>query len=542
MTDESPSRSPSAAPPGYRITDNVYAAMILAQAEAAEEAASAWVLAQKVSKGGQEEETEELPETRAANNAAAAGVGLDDDSLELLLGATLPPPAWPTLRITAVETLRCGAGFRDFCFVKISTTARDIVGWSEYLEERSVGVSGCIERLGQRIVGADPLRRTAIVSRLKADTRHVHGGIAWQAAAAIENALLDVCGKALGVSCATLLGGPYRTELPVYWSHCGTFRVQNHEHLHSPHTGAACPPLRSLDGVRALCQEVKASGHSALKTNIFHFSLDPYTGQREGRVYMPGFGCGMYGGRGSPELSLGRDHTLVPRLVEQMRVFRQACGDEIGLRLDLDYNFKTEGFSQIASALTPKALGGRGLDWLELDLNSPQGLRYVRERAPMPIASLESIMGRKALLPYLQAEAVDICIIDPLWNGVDEACRMASLCDTFDVNVSARNGHGWLGTAISAHFCAAIPNFLALEVDVDDVPWKDEIVIGAPPRLENGVFHLPKGPGWGVEIDEAALRRHPPLGDPERRAASGAAREESSAGGRREINKQDEGR
>ena len=53
-----------------------------------------------------------------------------------------------------------------------------------------------------------------------------------------------------------------------------------------------------------------------------------------------------------------------------MRVFRQACGDRIGLRLDLNYNFKTEGFARIASALTPAALGGRGLDWLELDLHS----------------------------------------------------------------------------------------------------------------------------------------------------------------------------
>ena len=389
--------------------------------------------------------------------------------------------------------------------------------------------------MGQRVVGADPLRRSAIVCQLKANSRRVQGGVAAQAAAAIENALLDVCGKALGVSCATLLGGPIHTELPVYWSHCGSFRVNHHAHLHSPHTGVPCPPLRSLDGVRALCQEVKASGHKGLKTNIFHFSLDPYTGQREGRVYMPGFGQGLYGGGGSPDLSLVHDYTFVPRLVEQMRVFRQACGDRIGLRLDLNYNFKTEGFARIASALTPAALGGRGLDWLELDLHSPQGLRYIREQAAMPIASLESAIGRKALLPYLQAEAVDVCIIDPLRNGVDEACRMAALCDTFDVNVAAHNHtSGWLGTAICAHFCAAIPNFQVLELDVDDVPWKDKIVVGAPPRVENGSFYLPTGAGWGVDIDEAALRRHPPLGEAERVASAMWGEEAGGAGmGRR---------
>ena len=41
----------------------------------------------------------------------------------------------------------------------------------------------------------------------------------------------------------------------------------------------------------------------------------------------------------------------------------------------------------------------------------------------MPIASLESLMGRRAILPFLEAGAVDVCIIDPLWNGVAESVR-----------------------------------------------------------------------------------------------------------------------
>lgn len=45
-----------------------------------------------------------------------------------------------------------------------------------------------------------------------------------------------------------------------------------------------------------------------------------------------------------------------------------------------------------------------------------------------------------------------------------------------------------------------------LEVDVDDVPWKDEIVTVVP-CIENGVFTLPSGPGWGVDVNEAALAK-----------------------------------
>ena len=152
------------------------------------------------------------------------------------------------------------------------------------------------------------------------------------------------------------------------------------------------------------------------------------------------------------------------------------------------------------------------MDWLELDTYSPKALRYIRDRAAMPIASLESLLGRRAILPFLEAEAVDVCIVDPLWNGVDESIKMAALCELYEVNCAAHNYHGWLGTAICAHFCAAIPNFRVLEVDVDDVPWKDEIVTTVP-CIVDGVFTLPPGPGWGVDVDEEALARHPPLRD-----------------------------
>ena len=66
-----------------------------------------------------------------------------------------------------------------------------------------------------------------------------------------------------------------------------------------------------------------------------------------------------------------------------------------------------------------------------------------------------------------------------------------------------------LASSISAHFCAAVPNFRIMETDIDSVPWRDEIVTN-PPVIENGDFILPKGPGWGMDIDEKALKKHPP--------------------------------
>jgi L-alanine-DL-glutamate epimerase-like enolase superfamily enzyme len=62
---------------------------------------------------------------------------------------------------------------------------------------------------------------------------------------------------------------------------------------------------------------------------------------------------------------------------------------------------------------------------------------------------------------------------------------------------------------MSAHFCAAVPNFRIMELDVDDVPWRDELVT-RPAGIEQGHLLVPLGPGWGAEVDEAAVKRHPP--------------------------------
>ena len=126
------------------------------------------------------------------------------------------------MKITGVETLRADAGWRIFSFLKI-TTSGGIVGWSEYNESfGSAGLSQVIEALAPSVIGKDPRRYEQIVSTLHVLTRQSRGGLNHQAIAAIENALLDIKGKELGVPVSSLFGGPVRERIPVYWSHTGT--------------------------------------------------------------------------------------------------------------------------------------------------------------------------------------------------------------------------------------------------------------------------------------------------------------------------------
>jgi L-alanine-DL-glutamate epimerase-like enolase superfamily enzyme len=62
------------------------------------------------------------------------------------------------------------------------------------------------------------------------------------------------------------------------------------------------------------------------------------------------------------------------------------------------------------------------------------------------------------------------------------------MAEVYEVNCAPHNFYGHMSTLMSTHFCVAIPNFRIMEIDIDDVPWKDDLVT-EPPRIENG-------PGW----------------------------------------------
>jgi L-alanine-DL-glutamate epimerase-like enolase superfamily enzyme len=70
-------------------------------------------------------------------------------------------------------------------------------------------------------------------------------------------------------------------------------------------------------------------------------------------------------------------------------------------------------------------------------------------------------------------------------------------------------------TLASAHFCAAIPNFLALEFHASDVPFWDDLVEGLPkPIIQNGFISLTENPGLGVQLNEYVARRYARKGEP----------------------------
>lgn len=389
------------------------------------------------------------------------------------------------MRVDRIETLHCDGGWRVFSFLKVTTDA-GLIGWSEYNEcYGSRGLTEVISGLADLVIGTDPRRVTSLSGMLQARTRQVRGGIAQQATGAIENALLDIKAKDLKVSVCDLFGGRIRDKLPLYWSHCGSYRT-----THADLIGA--PPLRCLEDVRSLGHEVASKGFTALKTNVIDFQ------QPEPRMVMPGFAWS----KGYPELNISR--AALDLMTAQLAALRDGAGPEMAIMLDLNYNFKTEGFLRAA-----RELGAFDLTWLELDISDPAALARLSNAAPMPIASGESLFGTRQYRPFLEHGAIDVAIIDVIWNGFREALGMAAMADAYELNVAPHNFFGPLATLISASFSAAIPNFRIMEMDIDDVPWRDQLVT-RPPVVQDGQLLVADAPGWGADIDEDVVRAHPP--------------------------------
>ena len=99
-------------------------------------------------------------------------------------------------------------------------------------------------------------------------------------------------------------------------------------------------------------------------------------------------------------------------------------------------------------------------------------------------------------------------MLETLSNGLSETRRIAEMAELYDVMVSPHNWMSPLGTMINAQLCAALPNVEILEIDIDDVPWKMDLLTD-PFVIEDGQLVVPDRPGWGADIVEDVVRAHP---------------------------------
>ena len=387
------------------------------------------------------------------------------------------------MKITQIETFIVDAGWRPWIFVRVDTDA-GISGWGECSDGRSpYGVTGTVRDLIPLLIGKDPRAYEMRFWDMLRGTRQSPGGIAAKAIAGVELALIDIKARALGISVIELFGGPTRDQIRLYWSHCGTSRARHHELLNTP-------PLRAIDDIAALGREVVEKGYTALKTNIV-IPGDPAS------VYFGGFG-------GTPGTTDGVVTRQLLRHIETLiGTFRDAVGPDVDINLDLNFNFKPESCMRIAQVLEQF-----DLLWLEIDMYDPDAIRQIKDATRTKICTGENLFYMREFIPYFQARAADVFMIDVPWNGFAQSKKVGDLAEAHQLNIAPHNYYSHLSTHISASLCAVLPNVRIMEIDVDDVPWREDMVTHLP-KIENGHLTIPTGAGWGTEMVEDVLRAHP---------------------------------
>lgn len=386
------------------------------------------------------------------------------------------------MKIKKVEMLHADAGWRPWSFIKL-TTDDDIIGWSECTDSNGSpsSMSGCVFDLEPLLLDKDPNKVLSIIEMLRSRTRQSPSGTIHKVIAGIENALWDIKAKSMGIPVYELFGGPVRQEIECYWSHCGTSRVRASDLIEKPR-------IKEYADLDQLAKEVLESGFKAVKTNIALLGNNPH-------IYMPGFDKSP----GGPELNLSKK--LLGDIRNWISYFRSALGEEINILLDLNFNFKTEGYKTIC-----KALEDYDLSWIEIDSYDPLALLEIKNSVSQSIASCENLYGLREFRPFFNSRSMDIAIIDVIWNGMSASRSIAELANSHEMNVCTHNYNGHLSSAISSHFCAITPNLRMAEIDIDDVPWRDDLFTH-PTKIKEGRIILSDEPGWGTEPIEKAIKK-----------------------------------
>ena len=363
------------------------------------------------------------------------------------------------MKITNVRTLRMGAPSQDWnwLFVVIETDA-GIHGVGEgSLQYKDAALATEIKEFGRWLVGQDPFQIEYLWNAMHRQVTWTGGPVTMSAISAIDLALHDIKGKALGVPVYELLGGKVRDSVRVYangWFH----------------------GMTTTEGYVERAKSIVGQGYTALK----HY---PFGGAQAA----------------TPE--------RINRGVARAAAVREAVGPDIEMAIDIRANLN------IGSAIrAAQKLESLDIAWLEEPIlfDNIDAMAELARAVRVPVATGEQLYTRwefRALLEKNVARVLqpDICHA----GGISELKKIATAAETYYITLAPHNSNGPISTVASLHLDTCIPNCLMQEIFVNFMPLYNQ-VLTRPIEIEDGHARLPEGPGWGTDIKEDVIRAHPP--------------------------------
>ncbi|MED3716324.1 mandelate racemase/muconate lactonizing enzyme family protein [Geobacillus thermodenitrificans] len=379
----------------------------------------------------------------------------------------------------------------------------------------SPGLTAVIRDLAPLLIGEDPrdVDRLWYKMRWAISPSGSTGGTAWHAISGIEAALWDLVGKIFDIPVYQLFGGKYRDKIRIYMDcHAGESlealsnvllpvfpewgskkRSTSSEINHPAHGRAYGQPdvheVFTPEMYAKRAREAVDMGFTAIK-----FDLDvpnPYTYDT------------YNGALNKAEIQ------FMTSLVEAVRT---EVGDHIDIGFDCHWRYNVQDAIRLAHALEPYDIA-----FLE-DPVPPENIeaqRIMSQAVKTTISSGENRYLRSGFREILEGHALGMIAPDiQKVGGLLEAKRIADMADTYYVNVAPHNISSPIGTFASCHVAASIPNFFALEFHAADVPFWNDLILGADePVIKNGYIHLSDKPGIGIELNEEVAKKYAKPGE-----------------------------
>ena len=388
------------------------------------------------------------------------------------------------MRITAIETIQLGE-FPNLCFVRLHTDG-GLVGLGETFFGAHEVAAYLHETAAPRLLGKDPSALDGLRVALPQYVGTRGTGVEARGNSAVDIALWDLAGKAVGRPVVQLLGGATREAIRVYNTCAGyryvrANRAQMLQNWGLPASPRGDGPYEDLDAFlhgRAgeLAQSLIDQGVTGMKM----WSFDAY-------AYASG---GM--SISAAELEAG---------LEPFRQVRRAVGDRMDVMVEL------HGLWNLPTALKiARAFEADGLNpyWIE-DPIRPDDIaslaRFARGTT-IPTTASEMLGGRQAFRELLEARAASIVMLDLGWcGGLSEGKAIASMAEAFGLPVAPHDCTGPVVWTASVHLSLNAPNALIQEtVRAFFTGWYTELVSGLP-VVEGGRVRLgSERPGLGVEL------------------------------------------
>jgi len=307
-----------------------------------------------------------------------------------------------------------------------------------------------LERLG---VGREPWDVEALVERMLVATYKLAGQSMAMAVSGIEIACWDIMGKAVGQPIYRLLGGAYRTQIPMYAS-------------------SMRRDITPQDEARRLAGLVEKHGFRAVKVRV-----------------------------GS---TFGFDQDAAPgRSLALVREVRAALGDEVEIMVDGNSCYSAPRAIELGRAMEPYRIFHFEEPCPYWDL---EATARVARALDMPVAGGEQDWDLRRFREMLEREAVDIVQPDLIKAGGFSVCRkVAALAEAWGCVCTPHQTQP-LGTVANLHLAAALPNIRYYqEYNIEPHPLRDRLFREPVLAVRDGCLTVPQGPGLGVEMDEQVL-------------------------------------